>query len=354
MRRHLDGLQILRALAAVVVVFHHLFYHLDIRLYGETLTNDFQMGGRGVQLFFVLSGFIIYYIHRQDSTGWAPARLYLYKRLVRIFPLTFLVATGWALATLVMSQVGLSERQPDLATWLTSAFILPPLAKPDPIVIWTLRHELFFYAIFLLGFFSRPAFFVAMGVWVLAALAFPTGLSPESAVGWQLLTVLARSNINILFAMGLVTAILVAQRKSDRDLTWLFVTGIVLLFAAGGLFGMQDFGRTETLIFGLISALTIYAAAGSKVTSRPLVFLGDASFSIYLVHLPVIALLAPFLVPALGGISYLLAMVVIATLAIGLCCLFYMLVERPLIRALKPRKAMADQSKTRSRVNQKA
>jgi len=62
-------LQVFRGIAAMLVVYHHANQEV-IELYGDNaLRSLFDFGDAGVQFFFVLSGFIIYYVHRRDIGG---------------------------------------------------------------------------------------------------------------------------------------------------------------------------------------------------------------------------------------------------------------------------------------------
>ena len=131
----LNTIQALRAYAAIAVVFHHVAGQIRTNLGEPPMLAIDGIGSIGVQLFFAISGFIIIYAHRNDETGMAQAANYIWKRVTRILPSTIIVASGWAIVTIAASKAGLGIVPVDLRTWISSAFVLPMIAKPAPVVI---------------------------------------------------------------------------------------------------------------------------------------------------------------------------------------------------------------------------
>lgn len=87
-------LEVGRAIAALLVVLHHA--DQATAHFSDVPRERFLMWGQyGVDFFFVLSGFIIYHSHRQDAPGVASAKLYLFKRVTRIFVPYLPVAFAW-------------------------------------------------------------------------------------------------------------------------------------------------------------------------------------------------------------------------------------------------------------------
>src|SRR6266568_2220826 len=93
---HLHSIQILRAVAALLVVFWHsaaampLYHHAPAWI---NQRNFSAIGNAGVDLFFVISGFIIMHTHRPDASGLAAAGRFLKRRILRIYPLYWLWGT---------------------------------------------------------------------------------------------------------------------------------------------------------------------------------------------------------------------------------------------------------------------
>ena len=149
----LNTLQSCRAFAAMLVVCYHLGGTIALTRYFGVgwVSRPFAFGHAGVEFFFVLSGFIIVHVHQGDF-GW-PSRLgnYLKKRLVRIYPVYWMVFTAVSIAALPFSS--LRETLPsDPAVILKALLLLPQdrevvggTGAPLLGVAWSLQYEILFY-----------------------------------------------------------------------------------------------------------------------------------------------------------------------------------------------------------------
>jgi len=87
--KSIASLQILRAYAALAVVFYHVVHEISVQSpdsVGHYLEEMSLRGPSGVDLFFVISGFIMLYNHKSDSSGWNSSKEFLIKRVKRIYP----------------------------------------------------------------------------------------------------------------------------------------------------------------------------------------------------------------------------------------------------------------------------
>ncbi|MBY0143632.1 acyltransferase, partial [Methylorubrum populi] len=170
-------MQGLRALAALMVVVHHAQNEAMI-LAGRTGTDFVPRHGlpwpAGVDIFFVISGFII--VHAAAPLYGRPGARgrFVAHRIARLVPLYWLV-TGLYLALGLAAPALLSgEGGPPDAARILASFLFWPMARPDGAVLplyglgWTLNYEMAFYALFALGLgFSRRG----AVAWLSAALA---------------------------------------------------------------------------------------------------------------------------------------------------------------------------------------
>ena len=343
LKTHLPGLQILRGIAATAVVVHHGAGWLHVPGSLNATIAELNLGARGVELFFVLSGFIIYYVHRGDPGGMKALLSFARKRIDRIFPLTFI------LSTLYFVQVNAAELMSNGAlrfgweTWASSALIIPALERPLPVVIWTLRHELFFYLIFTLYFLNRKAMFGALILWTLSALLFQVHSADAGAAVY--LYVLA-GQINALFLIGLCVAMLLV-RRAELPFARLNVLVATLAFCLSPLMLATDVmvGLSPTLIYGLISGYAVLAYCSLSRPVPVLNLLGDASFSIYLVHLPLFSF-AKLIADPVAQASPFLGLVVLSGLAITGGVAVHILIERPLLRLMKNRSRSLSEART--------
>jgi exopolysaccharide production protein ExoZ len=274
----IQGIQYLRALAAIMVALFHF-----TPLVGPSV--DLGIGAKGVDIFFVISGFVIAHAHRQDliarnSAPWQAWRDFMLKRLIRIVPLYWL--------TLCCTLGYLTWRAiPFNAPWKDFLFIPQPSAinaqqiYPAFIPGWTINAEMFFYLLFSLA--------VAWPRLRYALLALLCGLVVAGQwVQFDVSQVFARFYTHATFA-GFILGVLLAQvfhhheqlgRRPPLWLSWgLLLGGFVGLYAVRTL----DDSLWPPLCALCIVAGTIYAL---QSTHSPLWHqLGDATYAIYLFHL---------------------------------------------------------------------
>lgn len=342
--RQLDGVQFGRGVAACLVVLYHGGRMLTLPQYvghGTLVKSLFTFGNAGVDFFFVLSGFIIFHVHRRDI-GY-PGRVghYLWRRITRIYPMY------WAVTGLIILMTILKRDWTDLAPGhvATSLLILPYTQEPLLGVGWTLTHEVLFYAVFAGLILSRRIGLLLVLAWLgLTALELAV---PSS----QMLVQFLADPYHLEFIFGALAALMLA-RTSSRQAGIIALAGITLFLAVGVLVDLGRLTGNEPIcrvILGGASALILYGVSvcereGWIRVPRWAAFLGAASYSIYLVHTIFIGFAARFVfkLPLAHDLPN-LSTLVICAIAIACGCLAYQFVERPLqnaVRAIRqPRKA---------------
>jgi exopolysaccharide production protein ExoZ len=316
------SIQYLRAVAALMVLGYHA-----CRWAGR----DFGIGAAGVDVFFVISGFILWTIAAQ----WpASPGQFLARRLGRVAPLYWILTLGVTAAALAWPDFFFDVAPEPLHVVLSLVFIphLNPAGAPFPLISagWSLNYETGFYLLFaaslaapaasrfrwlacglcgvvLFGLVVRPAYFLGAnlmfmqflaGVW-LARRRLVTGL-PGRQVGWRLVVAAIGLFAGLAF-LDLFEAIL-------RPLWW----GVPAFALVAGLVMVEDDGGLPNWPW--------------------LRLLGDASYSIYLTHVLVTESLshlmdttaAPYLPIAVAG-----------SLAVGVVCHFVL--EKPLLALFRKR-----------------
>lgn len=245
----------------------------------------------GVDFFFVLSGFIIFFVHRQDIDQPDRALTYVWKRFVRLFPLLWLVAGGWmALRFLLVETPSIDQ--------MGSSFLLyPSLVEPIPAVIWTLRHEMLFYLAFCAMILNRTAGMALFGLWTLAVIGQMVLIALGTPVEGKMSLVL--SSFFLDFVYGAAVAFMPEKWRVNSSLP--LVTGVTLVLLFSVVSVMYDLDRLATLDYtsplnllvpvnGLAFALVLYGllCIEDRVTIPEwAMLLGSASYAIYLVHVPV-------------------------------------------------------------------
>jgi exopolysaccharide production protein ExoZ len=166
-RQKLGWLEFARGMAALLVVISHgSLAGVPERFWPFAV----PLGTAAVAFFFVLSGFIIFYIHGGDIGRPDRAANYAWRRVVRIFPTYWLIfAIDISLHLAVNNRVDMPELslQPVL-----HELLLLPGGRLYISVAWTLRHELLFYVLFLVLILNRRAGLMLLGCWLATILYF--------------------------------------------------------------------------------------------------------------------------------------------------------------------------------------
>jgi peptidoglycan/LPS O-acetylase OafA/YrhL len=336
-RHRLVGLQICRGVAALLVVVYHGGRMVALPQYAGyvPLGNAFAFGHAGVDFFFVLSGLIITLVHGGDVGRPGLLARYLWRRLIRIYPIYWMVAAavtaGGLFAGHSYSFFGLAA----------SALLIPHEDGPILGVAWTLEHEMLFYGLFALAIWRRQlvAPLVATALLLMVLALYPP---------WREIAALRFLGhpCHLQFLMGVGSALIVRNRpvRAPYCLAAVGAGGFLLVGIGedGGVFASGSL--TETVLFGLASAMLLVGLVAAERSGRlrpkaSAAMLGAASYSIYLIHTVVIGALAHLLATC-GVLAYfpgwaLLVVVGVAAVAAGLA--LHVVVEAPLMLRLSGR-----------------
>ncbi len=352
MREQFHNLQILRGVACLLVVAYHLAG--SERGYGLSFSPMRPLlwfGYAGVDLFFVLSGFIIATTCRTDLGRIAKLPRYLFRRAWRSYP------TYWAALILAAIFFEATSPEPLIRAEWTAEVTDTLLVLPQPIVprivpvAWTLSYELLFYAAFgALFILPRIAAVPVLVGWAgLVVTAAATSTHPGNRFA-----ALAASPFVLEFLAGALIAwcpVRLSRRLAVALLAaaaaWLAGSSTILFDPDPNWLPVTTAPRV--LAFGVPAALIVFAMVGWERTAGRLDWpwlktAGDASYSIYLLHGPslVLTMYLTMLVKwphsRLGHTAWL---VVMFAGAVGPGLLLYRWVERPLLNLVKRKKAEA-------------
>lgn len=328
----LPGLQLLRFVAAFAVVLFHIGSGYRIE-FGNAV-NPFVFGASGVDVFFVLSGFIIAMTTDPARGTWNFCR----RRLARVVPLYWILTGGIALIALGAPSL-LNSTSVTAEAFFKSLFFIPyerPNGAIQPLLFlgWTLNYEMFFYALYafclLVGFRSPLAPMTLVVLLVLMGQLFP-----GSNVLWRFYS----SPLMIEFAMGVGIYLIYARRPQ-----WFVGHTVLLTGAAVALYILLRLSASVPWLIasGLPAAILVAAFVAIKPGhSRWLslfVLFGDASYSLYLSHPYVIQVLSKLLPDNLSIASQIVLGTATSILCIGASILLYRFVELPSQHRLMPRR----------------
>ena len=290
---NLEGIQYLRGIAAFMVVLFHVTSMANFPKYFNIhiLGDFFKAGATGVELFFVISGFIIAYTSL--SSNLQPkitAKKFFQKRVIRIIPLMWICILSYALLRYV-GRDGFFDPLPVLR-----ALFLYPIGEVAPNVIWTLRHEALFYIIFCGSWFAGRFYLYIVGAWFLSPILFmPLIDFPSPLINFLF------NKLNLLFGAGFIIAVLYLKGyiKPLFELRHVFIIPIILgacLLVYSDVSGYisHDPARIRTTLDAALMTLVCAAIVILMLVIRKtnksswgnniLLLLGEASYSIYLFH----------------------------------------------------------------------
>ncbi|MES2937415.1 MAG: acyltransferase [Pseudomonadota bacterium] len=320
-KTELTNLQVLRAVAAMMVVLYHAMetgraYGFPVRSLGFLE----GWGGHGVDLFFVISGFIMVYI--QAMAARSPARFFA-NRVRRIVPLYWVLTLLAAAVHLALPRlVNHGAAEPGFVA-ASLAFLAQPLYGAMPVLYlgWSLEFEMLFYLVF--------AACIALPSLNAAVLAACGAVAAWAFIGGNMLP--------LEFALGMAAGWLYVNRRIGAAAGKpMLALGAALLLAT---VAFKAAALDRVLMYGLPSVLLVAGCAVLPQVPRGVwTRAGDASYSIYLVQVFSVsafykAARAAGLPAALGDV---LAFACLAATALA-GWLLYRAVERPLAARRQPR-----------------
>jgi len=350
------SIRVLRALAALAVMAGHAQEDLVRRVGLAQALPDMKVGYAGVDIFFVVSGFIM--VHASDRLFGTPdgAHNFLKQRLIRIVPLYWTVTTLYLAIALAAPHLPHKAYSPSMVAasylffpWLASDGLEEPVVGQG----WTLNYEMLFYILFCIGV-TRPryqAVLLVSSVLAIAVLAGNIFALPMPLTYWSHEIVL---EFVFGMALGLVYMSGIRLRRWSRML--LISTGLLLLGRTAWESGAEELHRS--LVWGIPAALILAgavlgASSGPWTGARWIGVIGDASYALYLIHPLVGRSVREVFVRSgadLVAASWLyLATAAAATIVAALAVHFWF--ERPITRALRERFSSAqtaDQATCRS------
>jgi peptidoglycan/LPS O-acetylase OafA/YrhL len=268
----LDALRGLAALA--VVAFHYTtHYHNEVG-HTEPLGFGFSPGNYGVQLFFLISGFVIFMTLEHTRT----AMDFVVSRFSRLFPAYW---TAVAITAVVVYSIGLPAQKLPLSDLLLDLTMVQEILGAEQLdgSYWTLQVELFFYAQmlfwFMLGQLRRIRTIIC--VWLLLAVTY--GLFTRGGLHFSYLMREALILRHIpFFAMGILFYPIHAYPGPHRGDVGLI--GLCLLAIA------IAYPPVYVVVAGVCAAIFGLFVTGRLAWLRtaPLAYLGAISYSLYLLH----------------------------------------------------------------------
>ncbi len=328
----LHNIQVLRAFAALLVVMHHAYPHYKA-MGGDVYSVQFisEWGFIGVDIFFVISGFIMAYTTFEKERGFKNATLFLKHRLLRIY----LGYWPFFMAMLVLLFITNPSHLKSLD--IVGSFFLLNVNMFELIlpVSWSLSYELYFYFLFLFTFFltvKQLRIVVPMVILLLLLAAIYTHNNPTMTEPFFY------SHFLLEFFLGVI---LYAYKRYFLKNWILVVAPIIIVFCIwygithetkNGLYRILTFGTAS--FFMILSALILES---KNIYAKNVYFesLGNASYTLYLSHLIILQLfyfsgLRNVFTSSNSTVLPLLGFLCIFALCIIFSLIYYKRIEKPM------------------------
>ena len=348
----LMSIQALRGMSVMGIVFIHVQFYFSAKFGMPGFLPQFNIGAACVDVFFVISGFIMVYASERLFGQPGGMRTYFLRRIARIVPM-YWAATTVILIYLVLQygSVGAAMGGASLSYVIASYAFIPyattfhPSGWPTPLhgVGWTLNYEMFFYTLFglCIALSRRMLMLVLSSLFcMLIAVHYLWADLPNPWAFWS-------NPLIIEFVFGMLIA--GAYREGIRLRGWL---AHALVFCALAVLGWSwyqahFFDPSSWLRVPIWGVPALLIVGGFALSDKPVArnlfwrtfgFLGDASYSIYLVHTITLGvprlLFSRWIDPTVWPWFYVAAMLAVMMAA---SLLFYLYVEKPVIAALQRR-----------------
>ena len=332
-RNKFDTIQLFRFIAALTVIIFHSTKYTAERLSPNFPSYD-QGGSNGVNLFFVISGFVMIISSQKlmkDQDGW---KIFSLKRAIRIIPIYWILTTYKVLTLIFAASLITHAGKLDLGFIIKSYLFIPALNAqntffPTYNVGWTLNFEVFFYVFFAISLWLklRPIFFLGA---IFISFSILSLYQNESWPDYRFYF----NPIVLHFLYGMVIGkLILLKREIPKSLTFpIMIVGLLYLFLPKiGVLAIV-FGNNKILL-NLATFLVVFAGASVQNTEikipKWVVFLGGASYSLYLIH-PSVAPLAPMMLKHLKLDMPWLSLLLATGISLIAGSIFYKYCETPL------------------------
>ncbi|MEH2145034.1 acyltransferase family protein [Nostoc sp.] len=354
MNKKLNLLQVYRGVAAVLVVLTHGNRIISRELHQDDLLQIFHFGWIGVDFFFVLSGFIIFYIHQSDLGKPNKFKSFFFKRFIRVYPLYWsILATKIIVSLFNTNKYSIYQRS---ANEIIKAVLLLPqdrsiLESAFIGVSWTLNYEVFFYCIFgLLILRNTKISQSIICAWIIGIVLNLFNLLP---IGKVFLLRFIFDQHNLEFVLGCLAAYTISNYQFKFAASLIYASSFMLLlsvintkyeeFNVSGISSLVAYG----IPFMILIIGSVYLEMSKTLKIPPiLIYIGNASYSIYLTHAFFLSNISKIFTKFTDklnilyliqnpSIYYNISAFLIVVIGVAMGCVIHSYLEKPLITNLR-------------------
>ncbi|MBS1918009.1 MAG: acyltransferase [Bacteroidetes bacterium] len=312
------SIQLLRVVAAIYITLFHISYWWNKN--NTSSPHIFDFGFSAVDLFFVISGFVLYQSASQYLQGAKGSFNFFFKRLLRIYPLYwFILVICIACGIYKLSSVSVTEF---LKIWL-----LFPNSRFFIYSTWTICYEIFFYLLLSIYVFNHKAKWL---FFVLLLLSVLTILKKYSHIDISLKEIGIYNEFIFEFFLGIFVAKIFKQIPLWFALS-LLISGFYFFFFP--LIPQPEYG----IVYGIPAAAILSGVTNLEYRKKInipawIVLTGNASYVLYLIHQPLVETIFPYIhfTPTINSTFYL----AIILLVVAISVIIHLLIEKPMLEYL--------------------
>jgi exopolysaccharide production protein ExoZ len=323
---YFNSIQLLRFFAALYVVLFHISSPWNHT--ADHFTNLFNHGYGAIDLFFVISGFVVLQSGDTSNTGIRASGEFLKRRFIRLYPVY------WIFLLLFLA-VGWVQIKTTTIWGFWRSFFLLPGHKGIIGTSWTLQYELYFYILIALFVLNRRFKWLLVVLFALSLISM-AGVVMASAFGRHFPVYGFYNEFVANFFLGCVVYV-IYNRIPAGLATGLVITGVLLFFFMPVTIYLRHFISFGIPAAMLLAGLTSLENHQKIKINRWFILLGNASYCLYLIHVPII-----WFVWKQIGLYYqnnrLLLLLEVAVIVV-FSVLLYQYFEAPLLRFLSKRLA---------------
>ncbi|MBJ8823640.1 acyltransferase family protein [Citrobacter europaeus] len=360
MNKRIESLQALRGLAAILVMLFHYRFYLRSQVENGTTIWDalFGWGIIGVDIFFIISGFIMVYTTQNYTQSLFSTKRFLINRAIRIFPMYYVGLLITFLLSGAMSTFHYPEKVQNLLSALTFTVyktdITPHYIDDGGMynIRWTLNYEVYFYIAFSVCLLVKHRLLALIGFSAFMICLIPSiaGFQPTTSIqGYPFHSPtlgLLTNPVFLEFIIGAIVGYLYLKLKNITSSTKIqaiasFISLTLFMYVIYGIYNesLRAFNTESAIILGVfILFITLADPLLKKYIPHILTYLGDISFSLYLLHgaigSAVMKRMEPFELSNYKGI---VTVIIAISLSIFISHLTHKYIEIRLTRKLKKR-----------------
>ncbi|MED3026139.1 MULTISPECIES: acyltransferase family protein [Bacillus cereus group] len=339
MRKKLNLIQLSRALVPFMVILFHTSLVMNDYFNYNLLNLSFIPVSGGVYYFYILSGFMIYYIHHKDLGSIHKFKKYILNRFIRIYPLYWCITFAILPIYFLIPSFG-EGHEKELDSIITSLLLLPNEKGPILAVAWSLVNTVKFYIIFSLFIILDNKWMkIICSIWTLSLI--PSFFNLYEINNYILNYFF--SGDNILFILGMLCAHIIIHREISIRVSIFLATCGFIGFPIAWVNSIYTIINIDFLFIISLSSVFLVLGLASIDMKKDIAisrlgnFLGQASLSIYLTHLLSLSILCKIITKltlygVFGGLLT-SCLLVLASTVTG--CFVHRFIETPLVNQLK-------------------